>query len=87
MCDALLLSHLLSGSECLDGGGGLVWHLITREEATEMEWGVGKMVLDEPTAHLTNHVHIIVDIRNDEVGEFYPHPGFVHGEDGVEYGL
>ena len=52
-----------------------------------MEWGIGKTVLDEPTTHLANHVHIIVDTRNDEVGEFYPHPGFVHREDSVKYGL
>ena len=52
-----------------------------------MEWGVGKTVRDKPTAHLTDHIHIIVDTRNDEVGEFYPHPGFVHRKDGVEYGL
>ena len=52
-----------------------------------MEWGVGKVVVDEPTTHLADHVHVVIDTRNDEVGDLDPHTGIAHGEDGVENGL
>ena len=87
MPDALLLSNLLGSTEGMDGCGLKVVHLIAREESRKMEWGVRKTMGNEPLAHLTDHVHIVVDSWDNEVGEFYPHASLLHGEDGVEDGL
>lgn len=59
-------------------------HLIARKETAEMERGGSEAIVDEPTAHLANHVHIVVDGGDDEVREFYPDAGIPHGKDGVE---
>ena len=87
MPDALLLSNLLGSTEGMDGCGLKVVHLIAREESRKMEWGVSKTMGNEPLAHLANHIHIVVDARNHEVGDFYPHTCLFHGEDGVEHRL
>ena len=42
------------------------------------------MMICEPSTHLTNHFHIIVDARNDEIGDLNPHTSIMHGKDGVE---
>ena len=84
MLDAFFLSDVLSRLECLEGRGWNVLHFVAREEAAEMEWGGGEVVVGKPTAHLANHVHIVVDGWNDEVGDFYPYTCIAHGEDGVE---
>ena len=59
-------------------------HFITGEETAEMEGRFGEMMVNEPMTHLTNHVHVVIDAGDDEVGDFYPHAGIVHSEDGVE---
>ena len=87
MPDALLLSNLLGSTEGMDGCGLKVVHLVPREEARKMEWGVSKAMGNEPLAHLANHIHIVVDARDHEVGDFYPHTCLFHGEDGVEHRL
>ena len=61
--------------------------MVAWKETAEMEWGIGKTVGYEPVAHQTNHIHIIVDARDDQVGELYPNAGLLHGEDSVENGL
>ena len=45
------------------------------------------MVVCEPSAHLTNHLQIVIDAWDNKVGEFYPHAGIPHGEDGVKHRL
>ena len=87
MPDALLLSNLLGSTEGMDGCGLKVVHLVAREESREMEWGVSKAMGNEPLAHLANHIHIVVDARDHEVGDFYPHACLLHGEDSVEHRL
>ena len=87
MPDALLLSNLLGSTEGMDGCGLKVVHLIAREEAREMEWGVSKTMGNEPLAHLADHIEVVVDARDHEVGDFYPHTCLFHGEDGVEHRL
>ena len=52
-----------------------------------MEWYFSEVILPEPTAHPTDHLHVVVDTWDDEVGEFYPDAGLLHGKDSVEYGL
>ena len=52
-----------------------------------MEWGIGKTVFDEPLTHPANHFHIIIDARDDKIGDFYPYTSIMHGEDGVEHRL
>ena len=84
MPDTLFLCNLSGSAEGMDGCGLKVLHLIAGEETREVEWGVGKAVLLEPAAHLTDHVHIVVDGGNDEVGELYPHASPFHGKDSVE---
>ena len=44
------------------------------------------MVVDHPLAKVANGVHVVVDARDDEVGQFDPYACIVHGEDGVEHG-
>jgi hypothetical protein len=52
-----------------------------------VEWYLSEVVLSEPTAHPMNHLHVVVDAWDDEVGEFYPDVGLLHGKDSVENGL
>jgi hypothetical protein len=52
-----------------------------------VEWSVGKTMGNEPLAHLADHVHVVVDGGDDEVGDLYPYTCLLHGEDGVEDGL
>ena len=87
MLDALFLSDLSGSTEGMDRCGLKVLHLIAGEKTREMERGVGKVIGNEPLAHLTDHVHIVVDSRDNKVGELYPHASPLHGEDGVEDGL
>ena len=62
-------------------------HLITWKETAEVQGMVGKAVVSYPTAHFANHLHVVVDVGDDKVGEFYPYTSITHGEDGVEHGL
>ena len=71
----------------MDGCGLKVVHLIAREESRKMEWGVSKTMGNEPLAHLADHIHIVVDARDHEVGDFYPHTCLLRGEDSVEHRL
>ena len=87
MPDTFLLGDALGSAERGEGGRRRVGELVAGEEAAEVEWGVGKVVVGEPTAHLADHVHIVVNIWNDEVGKLYPHTGIAHSENGVEHGL
>ena len=59
-------------------------HLVSREEAAEMQGVLGKAVADNPLAHLANHLHVIIHTRDDEVRQFYPHPCIMHGENSVK---
>ena len=87
MFDTFLLGDALSGAEGGERGWWRVGEFVAGEEATEMKGSVGKVVVGEPTAHLADHVHIVIDAGNDEVGELDPDAGLLHGEDGVEDGL
>lgn len=62
-------------------------HFIVWEEPAQMQGMVGHAVVDYPAAHLANYGHVVVQTRNDEVRQFYPHASVVHGEDGVKDGL
>ena len=87
MLNAFFLSDALGGAE---RGGRRLWCVektVAGEETGEVEWGIGQLVVNEPTAYLADHVHVVVDIRDDEVGNFDPHASLLHGEDGVEDGL
>ena len=87
MFDAFFLCYLLRFLKGMDGSRRNVLHSIAWEEAAEVQGMVGKAVVSYPTAHFANHLHVVVDVGDDKVGEFYPHPGITHGEDGVEDGL
>lgn len=78
------LFGLLHGGEGCDGR---VHEFVAGEEAGEMEWGSGQSVADKPLAHSSNHLRVVVDAGNQEVGDFYPDFRILHGEDGVEDGL
>ena len=71
----------------MKGCGRQVVHLIAGKETAEVQGLVGKVVVDYPTAHATNHLHVVVDGRDEEVGEFYPYTGVMHRKNGVEHGL
>ena len=86
MLDACVEGDLLGGLEGMAGGGRDVLHLEAGEETAEMEGRFCEAVVNEPLAHPTDHVHIVVDGRNDEVRQFDPHARIAHGEDGVEHG-
>ena len=51
-----------------------------------MEWMVSKTIVCYPTTHFSNHTHIIVDARNDEIRQLYPYTSIPHREDGVKDG-
>lgn len=87
MLYALLTSYALGLVEGMEGCGRKVLHFVAGKEAAEVERGAGKAVVDEPATHAPNHRHVVVDVRDDKVGEFQPHASLLHGEDGVEYGL
>ena len=61
-------------------------HFVAGEETAEVEWGISKPIVCNPLTHASNHCHIVVDGRDDEVGEFDPYACIPHGENGVEYG-
>lgn len=84
MLNTRLEGDLLGRLEGLNGGGEDVLHLIAGEKTAEVEWGIGEVVGDEPLTHLADHGHIVVDARDDEVGDFHPDASLLHGEDGVE---
>ena len=87
MLDACVEGDLLGCLEGMDGGGRNILHLLAGKETAEVEGRLCEAVADEPLAHLADHGHIIVDARDDEVGEFDPYARLFHGEDGVEHGL
>ena len=78
---------MLGIAERLERCRGDVLKFVAGEKAAEVEWGVGEVIIGEPTAHLSDHLEVIVDTRNDEIGEFDPYAGLFYGEDGVEHGL
>ena len=84
MQDANFEGDLFGGLEGMDGGGKDILHHVAGEETTEVEGRFCKAVTDEPLAHLADHGQIVVDTRDDEVGEFHPDASLFHGEDGVE---
>ena len=87
MLDAFVEGDALGGAEGGERRWGGVGKTVAGEETGEVEWGIGKVVTGEPTAHLTNHIHIVGDAWDDEGGELDPDTGIAHGEDGVEDGL
>ena len=87
MLDAFFLGDALGGAERGERCGLGVGKTIAGEEAGEVEWGIGQLVVDEPTAHLADHIEIVGELGDDEVGELDPDAGVAHGEDGVEDGL
>ena len=87
MTEAFVEGGLAGGAKGMEGCGQQVVHAVAGEETAEVEGLVGKAVVDEPAAHAANHLHVVVDGGDDEIGELYPHAGIVHGEDGVEDGL
>ena len=45
-----------------------------------MERTILHVVLDEPAAHLPNHIHIVVHLGNQQVGDFKVRARFVKGD-------
>ena len=87
MLEAFVEGDALGGAEGGERRGRRVEETVAGEETGEVEWGVGQLVVDKPTAHRTDHAEIVVDVGDDEVGELDPDTGLLHGEDGVEHGL
>ena len=87
MLEAFVEGDALGGAEGGERRGRRVEKTVAGEETGEVEWGVGQLVVDKPTAHRTDHAEIVVDVGDDEVGELDPDTGLLHGEDGVEHGL
>ena len=78
------MGDALGGLQGGEGRRGKVPHLVAGEESAKVEWCGGEAVGDEPLAHLADHVHIVVDGGDNEVGDLYPDACIAHGEDGVE---
>ena len=81
---AFVESNLAGGMKSVDGSRREFLHAIAGKESAEVERGISKAVLCQPTTHTANHLHVVVDGRDNEVGQFYPYAGLLHGEDGVE---
>ena len=65
MFDAFFESNLLGFLQRMEGSRCHFFHLVTREEAAEVQGIVGKAIVCYPTAHLANHCHIIVYARDN----------------------
>ena len=87
MGDAFLLGDALGGAKGLERCRRDILEFVAGKETAEVEWGVGEMIVDEPAAHLTDHGEVVVNSRDDEVGNLNPDACIAHGEDGVEDGL
>ena len=85
--DAFVEGDALGGAEGGERRRRGVGETVAGEETGEVEWGVGQVVVDEPTAHLADHIEIVGELGDDEIGELDPDAGIAHGEDGVEDGL
>jgi len=64
-----------------------VLHLISGEEPAEVQRGFSKSVVCKPTAHLPNHLHVVVDAWNNKISKFYPNAGIPHGKNRVKHWL
>jgi len=78
---------LLGLFQRMEGCRWCVLHLEAWEETTEMQGAVGKVVICHPSAHLANHLHIVVHPWDDEIRQFYSYTCIAHGQNGVENGL
>ena len=87
MFDTLFMCDSFCRFQRSDWSGRYVFHSILREEAAEMKWRISKLVFHHPSAHTAYHVHVVVDSRNDKIGQFYPYASISHREDGVEHCL
>ena len=87
MGDAFLLGDALGGAKGLERCRRDILEFVAGKETTKVEWGVGEMIVDEPATHLTDHGEVVVNSRDDEVGDLDPDACIAHGEDGVEDGL
>jgi len=87
MLDAFFNGDLLGFLQRVDGCRRNVLHLVAREETAEVQGIVGEAIAGYPLAHPTNYRHVIVDARDDEVRQFYPHASIAHRENGVEHWL
>ena len=52
-----------------------------------MQRGFRKALFIQPATHPANHLHIVIHLRDDEIGDFHPYACLLHGEDGVKHGL
>lgn len=85
MLDAFVEGDALSGFQGGKRCRRQVLHPIAWEEPAEMEGCMGQTMSHQPLTHLPDHLHIVVNGGNEEVGQFYPHASLLHGEDGVEH--
>lgn len=87
MSDAFILCDFLGVLQRRDGSRRNILHFVAGEEAAEVQGLVGQSVVHYPVTHSTDHLHIVVHTRDDEVRQLYPHASIVHRQDGVEYRL
>ena len=87
MLHTLFFGYPPGFTEGLHGCGRQLLHLVAREEPAEMERVSCEAVVLQPAAHAPDHVHVVVDAGDDEVGDLYPDTRLVHGQDGVEHRL
>ena len=63
MLDAFVEGDALGGAEGGERRWRRVGETVAGEETGEVEWGVGQVVVDEPTAHLADHIEIVGEAR------------------------
>ena len=84
MLDAFFDGYCFGLLQSMNGRWRNVLHLEAWEETAEVQGIVCKTIVGYPAAHLANHRHVIVEARDDEIRQFNPYTGVLHGQNSVE---
>jgi hypothetical protein len=58
--------------------------LVTREETTEVEGIISKSMPHKPSAHVADKLLVIIDFRDEEIGNFQVYAHLFESQQGVE---
>ncbi len=67
----------MRGDQCLDGSTRAISHTKVRMKSAEVNRNIDSKMLDDPIAHALQFISIIVQLRNDKVGNLEPYLRFL----------
>ncbi len=67
----------MRGDQCLDGRMRAISHTKVRMKSAEMNRNIDSKMLDDPIAHALQFISIIIQLRNDKVGDLEPNLRFL----------